>query len=105
MDYYEDDGESFVTSHFFDIGSPVSARTTDIYQVSLTNIPGATVEDYAEYQLVTNSEDIVIVESQRPENVPLNLAAETHIRADRLSVRYRRDLVEMFGLGAPEMVA
>ena len=105
VDYYEDDGESFVTSHFFDIGSPVSARTTDIYQISLTNIPGATVEDYAEYQLVTNSEDIVIVESQRPENVPLNLAAETHIHADRLSVRYRRDLVEMFGLGAPEMVA
>ncbi|MDE2750993.1 MAG: hypothetical protein OXI83_00310, partial [Gemmatimonadota bacterium] len=75
------------------------------YQVSLTNIPGATVEDYAEYQLVTNSEDVVIVEGQCPEAVPLNLAAEVHIPADKLSIRYRRDLVEMFGLGAPELVA
>jgi len=105
VDYYEDDGESFFTSHFFDIGSPVSARLTDIYQISLTDIPGATVEDYAEYQLVTNSEDIVIVQGQRPEEVPLNLAAEFHIPADKLSIRYRRDLVEMFGLGAPEMIA
>ena len=105
VDYYEDDGERFFTSHFFDIGSPVSAGRSDIYQISLTNIPGATEQDYAEYQLVTNSEDIVVVESQRPEEVPLNLAAEVHIPADKLSIRYRRDLVEMFGLGAPEMVA
>ena len=103
VDYTTDDGE-LLTSHFFDIGSPVSARRTDLYQFTLTNIPGASPEEYVKYRLVTNSEDIVVVESQSPADVPLNLAAEFHLPADRLSVRYRRDLVEMFGLGAPETV-
>jgi len=105
VEYATDDGDGFLTSHFYDIGSPVSARETDIYQITATNIPGATAEDYAAYQLVTNSEDVAVVESQRPEDVPLNLRAEIHIPADKLSIRYRRDLVELFGLGSPEMIA
>jgi vanillate O-demethylase monooxygenase subunit len=56
------------------------------------------------YQLVTNEEDIVVVESQRPEAVPLDLRAEMHTPADKSSIRYRRDLVEMFGLGSPSLV-
>ena len=88
-----------MTSHFYDIASPVSAVETAIYQVSLTNIPGATVADYAQYQLVTNSEDIVVVESQRPYSVPLNLGSEVSIPADKFSLQYRRDLVQLFGLG------
>lgn len=92
------------TSYFFDIASPVTARQTDIYQITLTNIPGATAEDYVNYQLVTNGEDIAVVESQRPEAVPLDLGVEMHIPADKFSIRYRRDLVEMFGLGSPSIV-
>lgn len=100
-DYSSDEpDEEPTTSYFFDIGSPVSARTTEIYQITLTNIPGATAEDYVDYQLVTNEEDIVVVESQRPEDVPLNLAAEIHIPADKFTIRYRRELAETFGLGA-----
>ena len=91
--------EENMTSHFYDIASPVSDRVTDIYQVTLTNIPGATAEDYAEYQLVTNSEDIGVVESQRPFDVPLSPAGEVSIPADRFSIQYRRDLAEFFGLG------
>ena len=94
-----------MSSHFYDMGSPLSATETAIFQISLTNTPGATVKDYADYQLVTNSEDIGVVESQRPEEVPLNAAEEIHIPADKFSVQYRRDLVEKFGLGAPSMVA
>ena len=94
VDYTEE-----MTSHFYDIASPVSAKETAIYQVSLTNIPGATVEDYAEYQLVTNSEDVVVVESQRPYSVPLNLGSEVSIPADKFLIQYRRDMAQLFGLG------
>ena len=81
------------------IASPVSAVETVIYQISLTNIPGATADEYAQYQLVTDSEDIVVVESQRPYSVPLNPAAEVSIPADKFSIQYRRNLVQLFGLG------
>ena len=94
VDYTEE-----MTSHFYDIASPVSAEETAIFQISLTNIPGATAEEYAQYQLVTNSEDIVVVESQRPYSVPLNPGAEVSIPADKFSIQYRRDLAQLFGLG------
>jgi len=104
VDYKNDDG-SIMTSHFYDIGSPINATETAIYQITCTNIPGATVEDYTEYQLVTNSEDIAVVESQKPEEIPLNPVEEIHIPADKFSIQYRRDLVEKFGFGSPEMIA
>ena len=94
VDYTED-----MTSHFYDIASPVSAVETAIYQITLTNIEGATAEEYAEYQLVTNSEDVVVVESQRPHSVPLNPGAEVSIPADKFSIQYRRDMVKLFGIG------
>jgi vanillate O-demethylase monooxygenase subunit len=96
--------EDAMTSYFFDIASPVGGGVTDVYQITLTNIPAATAEDYVNYQLVTNEEDVAVVESQRPEAVPLDLRAEMHIPADKFSIRYRRDLVEVFGLGSPTLV-
>ena len=104
VDYKTDEGGK-VTSHFYDIGTPVSARETAIFQITQTNIPGSTAEDYAEYQLITNEEDIVVVESQRPEEVPLNIAEEIHIPADKFSIQYRRALVRLFGLGSPQMTS
>ena len=80
------------------------SRPTAIAARPRQNIPGATAEDYVNYQLVTNEEDVAVVESQRPEAVPLDLRAEMHIPADRFSIRYRRDLVEVFGLGSPSLV-
>jgi vanillate O-demethylase monooxygenase subunit len=100
----DEPGDAPTTSYFFDVASPVTANQTDIYQITLTNIPGATAEDYVNYQLVTNEEDILVVESQRPEAVPLDLAVEMHIPADKFSIWYRRDLVDLFGLGSPSLV-
>jgi len=37
-------------------------------------------------------EDIPIFESQRPQRIPLNPAAEMHQRADKLSAAYRQYL-------------
>ena len=42
--------------------------------------------------------DQAIAESQRPEELPLVLTEEFHIRADRMSTAYRKSLVSL-GLG------
>jgi vanillate O-demethylase monooxygenase subunit len=44
------------------------------------------------------NEDRAIAESQRPEELPLDLSEEFHIRADRMSTAYRKRLVSL-GLG------
>jgi vanillate O-demethylase monooxygenase subunit len=44
------------------------------------------------------SEDKPIVEAQRPEELPLDLTEEFHLRCDRMSTAYRQGLVEI-GLG------
>jgi phenylpropionate dioxygenase-like ring-hydroxylating dioxygenase large terminal subunit len=104
IDYDTGDG-GFMTTYIYDIASPVSERETAIFQINQTNIPGMTRERHVEYQLVTNEEDAAVVESQRPEAVPLDLSAEVHIPADRFSVQYRRGLRTRFGLGAAAFVA
>ena len=93
------------SSHIYDIASPVSARETAIFQMIQTNIEGATAEDYIAYQGKVNEEDAPLVESQRPEDVPLNVAAEIHIPADKFSIQYRRDMMNLFGLGNSPMTA
>ncbi len=40
-------------------------------------------------------QDIPVVESQRPERLPLDLQAELHLRSDRIAVAYRRWLKEL----------
>lgn len=41
------------------------------------------------------AQDVPIVESQRPELLPLDLQAELHLRSDRTSIAYRRWLSEL----------
>jgi hypothetical protein len=38
------------------------------------------------------AQDIPVVESQRPELLPLDLQAELHLRSDRLAIAYRQYL-------------
>ena len=40
-------------------------------------------------------QDIPVVESQRPERLPLDLQAELHLRSDRIAVAYRKWLREL----------
>ncbi len=47
------------------------------------------------YQDTITNQDIPIVESQRPEKLPLDLQAEMHLRSDRIAVAYRRWLKRM----------
>ena len=43
-----------------------------------------------EFERVIFAQDQRVVESQRPEAVPFDLAAELHLRFDALAVAYRR---------------
>jgi phenylpropionate dioxygenase-like ring-hydroxylating dioxygenase large terminal subunit len=48
-----------------------------------------------DFQDVVSSQDIPIVESQRPERLPLDLQTELHLRSDRTAIAYRRWLKEL----------
>ncbi len=47
------------------------------------------------FQDVVSAQDIPIVESQRPELLPLDLQAELHLRSDRTAIAYRRWLTKI----------
>lgn len=47
------------------------------------------------FQDEVTAQDIPIVESQRPERLPLDLQAELHLRCDRTSIAYRRWLNDL----------
>jgi vanillate O-demethylase monooxygenase subunit len=97
-----------LTVHFPDNGrlvilnavSPISARKTRLFCPLARNFDkeGPLDEVYA-FNLQIFNEDRIIVESQKPEDLPLDLQTEMHIPADRTSIAYRRLLKEM-GLGA-----
>jgi phenylpropionate dioxygenase-like ring-hydroxylating dioxygenase large terminal subunit len=52
-------------------------------------------EQIREFQDVVSGQDIPIVESQRPERLPLDLQTELHLRSDRTAIAYRRWLKEL----------
>ncbi len=52
-------------------------------------------EQLRTFQDTVSGQDIPIVESQRPERLPLDLQAELHLRSDRTAIAYRRWLREL----------
>ena len=54
-----------------------------------------TDEEISAWQDSVTFQDMPIVESQRPELLPLDLQEELHLRSDRLAVAYRRWLREL----------
>ena len=79
--------------------SPVSARKTRLFAPIARNfdkhIPVAEVHAF---NLKVFEEDRLIVETQKPERLPLDLSLEAHISADGSSIAYRRGLKRL-GLG------
>jgi phenylpropionate dioxygenase-like ring-hydroxylating dioxygenase large terminal subunit len=47
-------------------------------------------EDIVHFQDQVTAQDKVIVESQRPELLPLDLQSELHLRSDRMAIAYRK---------------
>ena len=53
------------------------------------NSAGDSEEDLLKYQDMLTAQDVPIVESQRPQLLPLDLSQEIHAPSDRLAVAYR----------------
>lgn len=56
---------------------------------------GLTEAEITQFHSAILAQDVPIVESQRPELLPLDLQAELHLRCDRTSIAYRRWLHEL----------
>lgn len=52
-------------------------------------------EDLRAFQDTIVAQDVPVVESQRPELLPLDLQAELHLRSDRTAIAYRKWLKEL----------
>jgi phenylpropionate dioxygenase-like ring-hydroxylating dioxygenase large terminal subunit len=86
--------------HYFgDAVCPVSAGESRIFQVCTDTTGDPDPAYWIKDSLAIVEEDAPLVEAQEPAALPLDLRQEIHIPADRLSIAYRRALVETFGLG------
>ena len=52
-------------------------------------------QEIIDFQDAVTGEDIPIVESQRPELLPLDLQEELHLRSDRTAIAYRKYLKQL----------
>ena len=75
------------------VASPVSETTCRVWMLTTIRDPDGDLAGYRAFNEVIFAQDTPVVESQRPKRLPLDPAAETHQRADRLSVAYRRWLL------------
>jgi phenylpropionate dioxygenase-like ring-hydroxylating dioxygenase large terminal subunit len=81
------------------IAVPVTAKTSLVYVTLLRNFDrDQPVESAVQFEQAVAAEDRPMVEDQRPEELPLHLADEVHILADRFSIEYRKALSTL-GLG------
>lgn len=82
-----------------DSASPVSARKTRLFACLLRNYDlEEPIEPFIDYNVKIFNEDRDIVQSQYPEDLPIDLLEEVHIRADKASIAYRQELGRL-GLG------
>ena len=52
-------------------------------------------EEIRDFESEVTAQDVPIVESQRPELLPLDLQAELHLRSDRTAIAYRKWLKQL----------
>ncbi len=73
-----------------EVGSPAEIESTQTGYMGDRKIGGRKIED------VIAEQDRVIVENQRPEEIPLDLAEELHLKIpDALGLAYRRFMLEL----------
>ncbi|HVU25393.1 MAG TPA: aromatic ring-hydroxylating dioxygenase subunit alpha [Opitutus sp.] len=83
----------------FNTACPLAARRTRVFAIVARNFDhDQPVADTIAFQQRIYAEDQRIVERQNPEDLPIDLNEEVHVRADRTSVEYRRQLARL-GLG------
>lgn len=85
--------------HILNAACPVSARQTRVFVPICRNFDkDAPLQDTLDFNHQVFEEDKEIVEQQYPEDLPIDLHDEVHIRADRSSITYRQQLAAL-GLG------
>src|SRR5438309_4372798 len=75
--------------------TPVTDRRSVLWMYVAMDYGGLSDEQVRRFQEDILSQDIPVVESQRPELLPLDLQAELHLRSDRTSIAYRRWLRQL----------
>jgi vanillate O-demethylase monooxygenase subunit len=81
--------------------SPISARKTRVFVPIARNFDhDKSLQPVYDFNHQVFDEDKQIVERQYPEDLPIDLLEEVHIRADRTSIEYRKALGAL-GLGRP----
>ena len=71
--------------------APVDADMCETRLVMSLNYGyGTADEEVVRFQDRVSEQDRVVVESQRPELLPLDLQAELHLRSDRMAIAYRK---------------
>ncbi|MEO5899851.1 MAG: aromatic ring-hydroxylating dioxygenase subunit alpha [Ilumatobacteraceae bacterium] len=107
IDYFADD--VVLTILFFH--QPVDAITTKLYCFDLRNDIAdgrSTAADTVAFQVAVAEEDRALLERVRSKATPLDLQAEVHTRADRITVEMRRvlrDLVDAADERSPDAAA
>jgi hypothetical protein len=83
----------------YNAAQPVSEKRMRVFMFFARNFEHEVpAEEVVAFDRRVVSEDRPVVESQRPEKLPLDLAAELHVQADKPTIAYRRALAGL-GLG------
>jgi vanillate O-demethylase monooxygenase subunit len=95
---YPEKGEGARHS-IFNAAQPISAKRMRIYMSFSRNFDHEQpVEELLAWESAIVGEDRPVVESQRPEELPIDLVEELHVQADRMTIAYRKELARL-GLG------
>lgn len=93
--FFPDNGQL----HILNAASPVSARRTRLFVPICRNFDkDAPLQATLDFNQQVFAEDQAMVENQYPEELPIDLHEEVHIRADKSSITYRKGLAAL-GLG------
>ncbi len=93
--FFPNDGEL----HIMNAVQPISARKSRVFVPICRNFDkNAPLQSTLDFNHQVFAEDKAIVEQQFPEDLPINLQEEVHIRADKSSITYRQGLARL-GLG------
>jgi phenylpropionate dioxygenase-like ring-hydroxylating dioxygenase large terminal subunit len=75
----------------FSTVTPVAMRESQIWLIMALNYGfDSPEEDLRKFQDAVTAQDVPVVESQRPELLPLDLQAELHLTSDRAAIAYRQ---------------
>ncbi len=73
----------------------VAERTSIAWTYVAKDYENISDEETQQFEDMITWQDVPIVESQRPELLPLDLQAELHLRSDRTAIAYRKWLRQL----------